>query len=147
MNTDTDKVEHSLESELSNLRKRYRSMQAPPDFAGRILARVSDQQPAWRRWQPVYAALPVVIAVVAIFSVHTTKESPVLTTLKRPSLATLSRLVPSKPTNVLPNLSRIRTVPKPSMPQKPALRQGNDPHTYRDLNPLHKFEENDYEYV
>lgn len=147
MNNDTDKVENELESELSNLRERYQSIQAPPYLAGRIRSRMNDQRSASRRWLPACVALPVVIAVVATLSIDSTRESPALTSPSRPSLATLSRLAPSKPANVSPSLSQIRTVPKPSMPRKPALRWGNNPHTYRELNPLHKFEENDYEYV
>lgn len=144
MNSETDKAENELESEL---RERYRSIQAPPHLAARIRARVSDRQPVSRRWLPACVALPVVIAVVAILSIDISRKSPALTSPPRPSLAALSRLAPSKPVNVSPSLSHIKTVPRPSMPKKPALRWGKNPHTYREFNPLHKFEENDYEYV
>ena len=144
MSKESKNLEKDVETELGDLRKRYRSMRAPVHLAGRIRANLKDQERKLHHWQPAFAVIPLAIALFAILPFVMQNESTSPARLKLPSLATLSRLTPSKPTTVSPSLSRIRTVPAPSMPARPAMRRVNDPQTYHEEN---KFEENDYEYV
>ena len=147
MSKESNNFENDVETEFGDLRKRYQSVRAPANLAGRIRAHLKDREGNPHRWQPAFAAIPVAIALFAIVPFIMRQESTTPASLQLPSLATLSRLAPSKPTTVSPSLSRIRTVRAPPMPARPAMRRANDPQTNYEENKLHKFEENDYEYV
>jgi len=143
MSNDAD----SLEEETGDIKRRYQSISAPRYLAARIRAQVQDHQPTPRRRRFAYAVVPVAIAILATLPFILHQETPATVNPKLPSLTSLARLTPSKPTTMSPSLSRIRTVHAPSMPTRPTEKKTGDTQSYFETEKIHKFEENNHEYV
>lgn len=140
MNDETKNLEESIDE----LKRQYRSIKAPPYLAAKVRAAVSERKAASHHWWPALAAIAMGIAVFGIvpFLQHeeaTSKVSPSL-----PSLTALARLAPTKPKNVSPSLTQIRSVSTPPMPSKP--KHGKRPQSNSESNDIQLFKENNYEY-
>ncbi len=112
-----------MTNDIEQLRKDYRAAKAPPWLATRIAAHTRDGRPPSRRWIPAATTLAVALAVFAavplIDQVSDQQKQPPTV----PSLSKLASIAPGKPSMAVPGMSKIRSVKRPALPQKPSLKK------------------------
>ena len=118
-----------MTEDLENLRKKYRSIEAPPYMAERIRANVSGQPVRSATWVPVTAGVVAALGAVSITLMLQQQAAQVSTPIK-PSMTSLARVMANKPKVAAPSMSQLRTVKTPALPPKPVLKPKNRPQTY-----------------
>ena len=136
-----------FENQTGDLRRRYRSVQAPPYFAARIRTQVRSQRATKHFSRPAFAAIAVVIAIFGFLPFIANKETTSEAGPALPSLTSLSRLTADHPTSISPSLSRLRSVSMPSMPARPRSQPGNNPQSHYESGKYQKPKEKNHEYV
>ena len=112
-----------MNDELSDLRKRYQQIEAPPHLRTRIRANTAGLPTRHRGWLPVAATAVLTAAMLGLLPVLWQSSSLPDTPDATPSLATLASLSVERPDVRRPSLSQLRTLPAPRMPDKPVLRK------------------------
>ena len=115
-----------MDEALNELKKRYRQIEAPPHILTRIRANTAGQPAGHRGWLPVAATAVLTAAMLGLIPVLWQSSSLPETPDARPSLAKLASLSVERPDVRRPSLSKLRTLPTPRMPEKPALRKPAD---------------------
>ena len=115
-----------MTNDIDKLKQDYRSVEAPPHLATRIRAEVGSRPYRNRAWLPAAATMVLAIGIALPFLWMQTTPQPTdqgsrTTQPTSPSLSALSSLTPDRPKVTAPNLSQLRSVPTPSMPQRPQL--------------------------
>jgi len=133
-----------MTNDIDKLKDGYQAINAPPQLATRVRARVKDTRFRRYNWVPAGATAMAIVAVfwlVPLLSVQTTSDSAP----RKPSLASIAALKPPKPQGAPMSLAQIRTVSRPSMPEKPRIKT-TKPQTRLDTeNEL--LEEKDHAYI
>ena len=133
-----------MTNDIDKLKDDYRAIKAPPHLATRVRAQVKDTRFRRYNWVPAGATAMAIVAVfwlVPLLSVQTTSDSA----LRKPSLTSIAALKPTKPQGTPINLAQIRTVSRPSMPERPRIKT-TKPQTRLDTeNEL--LEEKDHAYI
>ncbi len=115
-----------MNDEFSELKKRYRQIEAPPHLLTRIRANTAVPPTRHRGWQPVAATAVLTAAMLGLLPVLWQSSSLPETQNTRPSLAKLAALSVERPDVRRPSLSQLRSLPAPRMPDKPVLRKPAD---------------------
>lgn len=115
-----------MSDELSELKKRYRQIEAPAHVRTRILANTSRMPAGQRGWLPVAATAVLTAAMLGLIPVFWQSSSLPETPNAKPSLAKLASLSVERPDVRRPSLSQLRTLPAPRMPAKPVLSKPAD---------------------
>jgi len=115
-----------MNDEFSELRKRYRQIEAPPHLLTRIRASTAGLPTKHRGWQPVVATAVLTAAMLGLLPVLWQSSSLPEPPNTRPSLAKLASLSVERPAVRRPSLSQLRTLPAPRMPDKPAMKKPAD---------------------
>lgn len=119
-----------MEREIGTLRRRYRELRAPDHLAGRITARVRDDEGPGRRTVLPGAALAALAGVVAAAALLMALPWPDggeadAAGIRPTSLTVLSLAAKSRPEGPVPGLSSLRGMTLPPPPSRPA----DDPET------------------
>ena len=133
--------------EIESLKKRYRSIEAPPYLASRIRAHTQTPITTTRRWRHALAIIPVVILTFGALTLVLQKDTNPIVSPALPSFSALSRLTLDKPASSALGMSRIRTVSTPRMPQKPKTGQSITPEQNFESTEFQKPKENHHDYV
>lgn len=107
---------------IDELKEAYRDMKAPAHVATRIHAEVADRPQRSHSWMPA-GATAIAVVLVAWLGPHLGEQSTVPSAAtSKPSLSTIAALRPDKPVQTSMSLSQLKTLKKPTLPQKPRLK-------------------------
>lgn len=104
-------------SDVQQLKRAYREINAPPGLALRVRAEFADTPVRPPRLVPVAATLA--IGVLALLPLIFMEPASRATAPVMPSLAMVSEMIPDGASLTSPSLSRVRSVKRPAMPSKP----------------------------
>jgi len=118
-----------MNDELTELKRRYRQIEAPPHLHARIRANTAGRPSRHRGWIPVATTAVLTATMLGLLPLLWQSSSLPENTSARPSLARLAALSVERPDVRRPSLSQIRTLPAPRMPDKPRLSKPADDST------------------
>ena len=101
---------------LRSLKHDYHALQAPPYLATRIRAGLDEQARRSTRRRPVYAAIAIVLAVLALLPFMQRQQVTAPQSLASLSLGMSSVKLPPSP-----SLARLRSVRTPTLPPRPVI--------------------------
>ena len=99
---------------LRALRQNYRALEAPPFMANRIRAAIDEQARRRTRRRPMFAAIAVVICLLAVLPFMQRQEATLPQSMASLPMGLTSVRLPS-----LPSLAKLRSIRTPALPPRP----------------------------